>query len=204
MQAGKHDKIRASWALQFRNKAHLKFFIGRETFELGGVSRSVSTTADNSYVGKADEVIVEAPDSAMGDVKKVRRICGFISSKVISHVLIVDVNSVVNVNAALSTPYESFDYLGTFDNWGDIGPRAFMKPNGETETIERCFDFAKGEHGVFLSRRAALEVADTPLRLGSFISGSNWDLWIGQVIGPLVGEEHFLTMPVEPVAEKTN
>ena len=202
MQAGKHDAARAAWGYQLRGRVHLKFFLGRATEELGGVQRSVVPSVENSYIAKSDEVIVEAPDGPNGDVKKVRQICGFIGSKNISHILIVNVNSILDVNAALAVPFGAFDYAGTFDNWGDVGPRAFMGPKGDLETIERCYDFAKGEHGVFLSRRAALEIVDTPLHPSLYIAGNNWDVWIGQVIGPLVGEENFLTMPIEPVAVK--
>ncbi len=202
MQAGKHDTVRATWGYQLRGKAHLKFFLGRETGELGGVQRSVAPSLDNCYIAKSDEVIVEAPDGPTGDVRKIRQICGFIGSKIISHILIVDVNSVLNVNAALSVPFGAFDYAGTFDNWGDVGPRAFVNSKGDVETMERCYDFAKAENGVFLSRRAALEIADTSPRPALYVTGNNWDLWIGQVIGPLVGQESFLTMPIDPVAVK--
>jgi hypothetical protein len=202
MRAGKHDRIRGTWGSEFRGKAHLKFFLGRETQELNGVVRSLVPSDENSYIAKADEIIIDAPDDPQGDVKKARAMCGFISNKVIAHVLLVDVNSVVDVKAALATPYEGFDYVGTFDNWGDIGPRTFLRASGEMQIVDRCFDFAKGEHGVFLSRRAALEVADAPPQPRLYVAGSNWDLWIGQVIGPLVGGESFLTMPVDPVARK--
>lgn len=200
MQAGKHDKIRGTWGNALRNKAYLKFFLGRETGELGGVQRSVSPSEENCYIAKNDEMIIEAPDGPTGDVRKVRQICGFIGSKNITHILLLDVNSNLNVDAALAVPFGAFDYAGTFDNWGDIGPRAFVNSKGEIETIERCYDFAKGEHGVFLSRRAALEIADTPPRPALYVTGNNWDLWVGQVIGPLVGQESFLTIPIEPVA----
>lgn len=202
LQAGKHDALRSAWGYNLHGKAHLKFFLGRETGELGGVQRSVAPSLENCYIAKSDEVIVEAPDGPTGDVRKVRQICGFIGSKNITHVLIVDVNSTLDVNAALAVPFGAFDYAGTFDNWGDVGPRAFVNAKGEVEAIERCYDFAKGENGVFLSRRATLEIADTPPRPALYVTGNNWDLWIGQVIGPLVGQESFLTMSIDPVAVK--
>ena len=204
MQAGAHDRVRGTWGAQFRGKAHVKFFLGRDTETLGGVSKSLTPGLENSYITSNDEVIVECFDGPQGDVKKVRRMCGFISSKALSHILIVDVNSLVDPEAVLSAPYGAFDYAGTFDNWGDIGPREFVSAKGETVVIPRCYDFAKAEHGVILSRKAALEIAVTPPHPAFYVNGQNWDVWIGQVVGSLIAEESFLTLPIDPLARRIN
>ncbi len=203
---GTHDMIRSTWGQQLRGKAFVRFFMGRQTMELGGTVWSLPTSGDvgiatkNSYVPKSDEVVLDCPDEVSQLVKKTRGICGYAMGKSISHVLLVNAHVNVGVKEILSAPYQIADYAGYFGKYfGTVEPRSFW--NGTiNEEIEHCYGWAQSDGGIFLSRKAMAVIADTAPRSNLYVNGKNDDVWIGNVLGPLVTQGELLAMPTEPVA----
>lgn len=177
MKNGRHDAIRASWGRSLQGQAHVKFFMGRE---ITSYDRSVSSTPRNSYNPKSDEVILDCREGA---VYKTRAICQYIISKAVDHVLIVNNTAIVYPDKILSSNYRVADYAGTFEeNWAETGSR---------------YSWAKGNSGYFLSRRAAMEVAETSPRAALYGDSKNDDMWVGQVLGPICSTGEFISTPLD-------
>src|SRR6267378_865776 len=186
LKAGRHDHVRATWGQQFRGKALVKFFISRQTRQ-EGIFNILPNSEANSYTPKSDEHILDCLDDRKSMVKKVRGICQYTMDKVCSHVLIVDVKHIVDVQAALSAPYEFADYAGDFGNnypGGAPEPVTFYGELGEPVVMEQCYPWARSEAGYYLSRRATMEIAGHTPSAAKYVVGSNDDVWVGQVLGP--------------------
>lgn len=204
LENGTHAMIRATWAQQFRGLAHVRFFLGRPTQSLGGMVKSLPASEDlvattrNSYVPANDEVVLDCQDYSM--VKKTRGICGYAMGKNITHVLLVNAHTNVGVKQTLRAPFEIADYAGDFgDTFGTLQSRAFW--NGEqNEEIRECYGWAKADSGIFLSRKAMAEIAETSPKLSLCVTDQNDDVWIGNVLGPEVQRGNLLAMPTEAVA----
>jgi len=190
LDRGCHDAIRGTWGQAFRGKAIVKFFVGAETD--GKTSRNY----------KSDEFVVDAPDGYNGLVFKTRAICQYMIGKNLDNVLLVDTDCCVYPKKVFNAGYEMVDYTGRFNGeFGGVGPRDVVGKAGNTETIDRCYSWASGA-GYFLSRRAAFEIAETFPREQDYIAGSYEDLWVGQVLGPLVAKGELISLPLaEPVAK---
>lgn len=188
---GAHDLIRATWGQALRGKAILKFFVSQET------------DGRSAHLYKSDEIAVDAPDHKDAAVFMARAICQYVMSKNIDHVLVVDSTSCVFPNRIWIQNYEVADYAGDFDNWGDVGPQSFVGPGGAVEVMERCYSWAKNP-GYFLSRNAAFELADLFPKVTKYVLGSNDDVWVGQILGPMAARGEIISMPMEkPVAVTT-
>lgn len=188
---GVHDLIRGTWGQALRSKAVLKFFVAAET------------DGRSAHLYKSDEVAVDAPDHKEAAVFLTRAICQYVMSKNIDHVLVVDSTSCVFPNRIWIQHYEVADYAGDFDNWGDCGPQNFVGRGGGIEVMERCYSWAKNP-GYFLSRNAAFEIANLFPKDSKYILGSNDDVWVGQILGPLAARGDIISMPLEkPVAVTT-
>jgi hypothetical protein len=203
---GTHNMVRGTWAQKLRGYAFVRFFMGRKTQELGGAVSSLPGSGDisivtrNSYVPTSDEVILDCEDGPESLVKKTRAICGYAMGKGLSHVLLVNAHTNVGVKEVLNAPYQAADYAGYFgERFGVQEPQAFWNGQG-TEVIERCYGWAAGDSGIFLSRKAAGILADTHPRSSLYIDGKNDDVWIGNVLGPLVMDGELVALPTDPVA----
>jgi Galactosyltransferase len=185
MDAGAHDAIRATWGQALRDKAHVKFFVGKET----------DGRTHRNY--KGDEVVVDSPDHYEGLVWKTRAICQYVVGKAIDHVLMVDTDCCVSPKKLEKAHYAVADYAGIFNGgWGIVGPREVMGLNGVPEVIEKCYSWASGA-GYFLSRRAAFEIADASPKASKYIIGSYEDLWVGQVLGPLCASGEMFSIQLD-------
>ena len=191
MELGAHDAIRATWGQALRGKVPVKFFLGRDT----PLDRTFQNNDPrNSYIPKSDEVIVDAPDTYEGLAFKTRAICGYVASKNISHVLMVDTDTCVFPKRLLTSGYEQFDYAGRWNGemGAPAGPRDVRIAANALATMPYCYSWCSGG-GYLLSSDAVREVADKypqPMQTGGF--AGNEDLWVGQILGPLV-EKGLLT-----------
>jgi Galactosyltransferase len=199
MEAGAHDAIRGTWGQALRGQAQVKFFMGRSSSEIGGMSKSLQPTAQNSYNPKSDEVILECPDDYNSLVWKTRAICKWFVDKAASHILLVDSDCLVYPDGLWKSGFEKVDYMGRFNGgFGNIGPREMPGPGGGNVLIHDCYSWASGA-GYFLSKAAATVIAEkTPIQ-SRYIVGAYEDFWVGQILGPLVQTGHLLS---EPIATK--
>lgn len=196
MEAGVHDVIRATqWYQATRGKATIKFFIGQQT---DGMEGRVIVGSRKSYNYKSDELSLDVADYAAGAVFKTRAIAQYAVSKNIDHVLMVNTQSDVLPEKVWASHYKVADYSGIFDGgWGQVGPREIGG-----HVMERCYSWASGRAGYFLSRRAAFEIADASVRVEQYILGSQDDLWVGQILGPICASGDLFSIQLdEPVCE---
>jgi len=148
-----------------------------------------NTDPRNSYSPKTDEVILDCPDDYEGLIFKTRAICGYVAGKNISHALFVDTDTCVFVKKFLALNFDRIDYMGRFNGeFGAVGPREVRGPGGTTSFIPQCYSWASGA-GYLLSSQAARTLADKypqPSAVGGY--GGNEDVWVGQMLGPLVAK----------------
>lgn len=166
---GAHEVIRSTWGQQFRNHADVRFFVGK-----GEDSRDHLTL-------KSDEVMLGCDDSFMGLPWKVHDICKWAVSKVFTHIFLCDTDTYVKPLQLMTSNFARYDYQGYFKRPLDNGPSDYsdVDPRGITHHYQRCFPWASGGRGYFLSRQGFCEIAE------SFPNQNEWaeDLWVGQVIG---------------------
>lgn len=190
LQTGTHDYIRSGWAQPFRGRAIVKFFLGRSTSEIGGVSRSVAVNNDNSYSPKSDEVILHCPDDLDTRVWKTRSIAKWFVDKAASHILIVDAATAVSP-ILLNTNFDTADYAGKFN--GDIGVPGPKEIAGQV--VEQCYPWA--EPGFILSKKAAIILSDSTPRQSKYIHAAFDDYWVGQILGPLTQRSELMSKDLE-------
>lgn len=139
----------------------------------------------------SDEIQVSCPAGPAGFPYKVREICKWANGKQIDNLFICRA-SAFGDGGSIAEPVDLFDFLNS--NFGFDYAGRFNKPLGKTfqchtvgadeqpERYERCYPWADGQFGYFLSRKAYREIADNhPF---STID----DLWVGQVLGALAAE----------------
>ncbi|SRR5258708_6396587 len=197
MESGVHDEVRATqWYQAMRGKAVVKFFIGQQT---DGMEGRVVIGSRKSYNYKSDELALDVADHAAGAVFKTRAIAQYAVGKNIDHVLMVNTQSDVLPERVWASHYKVADYSGIFDGgWGQMGPRDISG-----HVMERCYSWAIGSTGYFLSRRAAYEIADAAVRVEQYIVGSRDDLWVGQILGPICASGDLFSIQLdEPVCEE--
>lgn len=198
MEAGAHDLIRGTWGQALRGKAQVKFFLGRPTMEIGGQTKSVHPTAQNSYNPKSDEVIVDCPDDIDSLVWKTRAICKWMVDKMATHVLITDPQCVVKPSALWASNFQIADYAGTFNGEPvTFGPRTLQGPSGSDVLIHDCFTWATDSY--ILSKKAASVIAEkVPIQM-RYIRGSYDDFWVGQILGPSAQKGELLALALDEV-----
>lgn len=185
LDRGCHATIRETWGAAFKGLAHVKFFVGAET------------DGRTARIYKSDEVVLDVPDHYEGLVFKTRGIAQYMLGKNIDHALLVDTDCCVFPEKVFKSGFQVADYAGIFNGgWGNVGPREINGKNGTTEMIERCHSWATGA-GYFISRAAAFELADVFPNEGKYIVGSNEDLWVGQILGPIAAQGHLFSMQLE-------
>lgn len=161
---GDHDLIRSTWGKDARALGvDVKFFVG---------------SSFSKY--ESDEVHLKCEDDYNSLPFKTREICKWASGKLIDHVFLCDTDTFLIPRLMPKTGY---DYAGKITK--PIGkPFAYthVTREGQQEIHPRCFPWASGGYGYFLSRRAATAVAyEYPTSVCE-------DLWVGQVVGKLAAE----------------
>lgn len=156
---------------------------------LGIDVRFFMASIDNVTVNyQSDETALRCVDDYNALPFKTREICRWARGKAVDYVLLVDTDTYVNVK---NIPMEivGYDYAGKIDR--PIGkPFRYETVDRQEnkEVIQRCYPWASGGWGYFLSKKALESVA--------FDYPSSWaeDLWVGQVIGAeeAEGQMHIL------------
>jgi Galactosyltransferase len=169
LQRGDHHAIRNTWGKSAAHEGILvRFFIGKQ---------------DVMPKLLPDEVMLDCGDEYIDLPFKTREICKWASSKTANYIFLCDTDTYISIPLFLNSKFEKEDYLGEM-------PYPVMKvhsryktdpgPDGKVEHRDRCYTWASGGVGYFLSRRAAMAVANE--------YPDSWaeDLWVGQVILPKV------------------
>jgi len=171
LERGDHHTIRQTWGKDAKAAGiDVRFFVGASDLK-------------NRY--EPDEVAVNADDDYRHLPFKTREICKWASAKVLNHVFLCDTDTYVSIKYLLTCHYEQYDYMGMMPR--PIG-KTFQYSDDDCEGVrqhwDRCYTWASGGVGYFLSKKALTEVA--------YAFPNIWaeDMWVGQVLGPLqaIGE----------------
>ena len=169
-ERGDHDAIRSTWGGNAKAMGvEVKFFIGGNEIKQH----------------QADEVYLGGPDDYHNLPTKTRKICAWATGKVCDYIFLCDTDTFVNVPKLLATPFAQADYAGKISKpIGTTFRYNAVDRDGNGEVHERCYPWASGGYGYFLSRKAFHEV------MYAFPDSWAEDLWVGQVMGGLaaVGE----------------
>jgi hypothetical protein len=172
-KAGFHDAIRGTWGKDLGTNVNLRFFMG------------ANPDPRESTGFKSDEVVLDCPDDYMSLPFKTREICAWQHSRMINYTYLCDNDTIVRAKPLLALPYQQYDYSGHFGNEQALDQTFnYQDAHG---VFPECFPWASGGWGYFLSKDAALEVAEA-------FPTHSWaeDMYVGNVIGPQV-QKGFLT-----------
>ena len=164
---GFHDPIRLTWGSQLPPEVDLRFFMGQ-------TDRAVVFYRD-------DEVLVNAGDDYHSLPQKTVAILNWFLGRDYPCIFLADTDSYVLAKKILFCGFENHDYMGVNTwPWGET--RAYDAPNrdGVNFHVPKCYGWASGGFGYFLSRKAAeFVVKETPQIWAE-------DMFVGQVLGPLI------------------
>ena len=153
---GCHQIIRETWGKDIQ----VRFFMGGET-------------TDALLV---DETTLDCPDDHEGLPHKTRAMCQWLKNKT-DYAFFCDNDSFLVPRRLLACGYEKYDYSGKIDVLGKPGqPVKYTDCRGIV--IPKCYPFASGGYGYFLSKKAMeLVASQTP---------TTWaeDMFVAQVTGP--------------------
>jgi hypothetical protein len=164
LERGDHNVIRSTWGKDAKTLGiDVKFFVG-----------------SNCSKYESDEVHLKCDDSYDALPYKTREICKWASGKLIDYIFLCDTDTFVIPKLLLESGFETADFAGRFN--GNISkPFRYeaVDRNGVAEVHERCYPWASGGLGYFLSKKAFTEIA--------FEHPTSWaeDLWVGDVLGKL-------------------
>ena len=160
LDKGCHDVIRTTWGKDFRGLADVRFFVGAEF---------------KKY--QSDEIHLNCRDDYNSLPWKTRAICQWAVGKAIDYLFLCDVDTFLLPRKLLTCGFENYDYAGKIDRLGETFPYEATNRDGVREFYPRCYSWASGGYGYFLSRKAFTVIADT------LPKGWAEDLWVGQVLG---------------------
>ena len=167
LERGDHDIIRGTW--------------GKDAKALGIDVRFFVGASANRY--QADETHLKCPDDYDSLPYKTREICRWTNGKMVDHIFLCDTDTFLIPKKLLASGFEQFDYAGKIDKpLGAPFKYESVTRDGRKEFHPRCYPWASGGFGYFLSRKAFTEIA--------FSHPDTWaeDLWVGQVLGPMIAE----------------
>lgn len=169
--AGHHDAIRETWGKDFEGLADVRFFTGS-----GG-----------PFTLK-DETRLDVNDDYDSLPFKARAICDWMLGTVwtmnipYTHVFLCDNDTFVKPSLLMASGFEKYDYSGLFNIGEPRSGRTFPYIDEKNNVIDKCYPWASGGYGYFLSQKAATEVAMSyPLSWAE-------DLSVGMILGPLVAK----------------
>ena len=125
-----------------------------------------------------DETALACPDDYHGLPEKTRCIAQWVVAKVYNHVFLCDTDTFLIPSRLLKSGYEPYDYAGKIDRpLNETFPYTAVDRDGGQHTYQRCYPWASGGYGYFLSRKAVGIVAET--------KPTSWaeDLSVGQMMG---------------------
>lgn len=179
LKRGDHDVIRATWGRE------AKAWGINVTFFVGGQDYAPKHHGDEVYLGVADDYN-SLP-------MKTRKICQWASAKVFDYIFMADTDTYIDIPKLLQTGFEHADYAGKISKpVGKTFRYEAIDREGNVEVHDKCYPWASGGYGYFLSRKAVFEVSN--------VFPNSWaeDLWVGQVMGGLaaVGEITIKDLPI--------
>ena len=166
---GFHDPIRKTWGSQLPPNVDLRFFVG-----------SPSLVRATECLQR-DEICLQVGDDYHSLPWKTKAILGWFLGRDYEYIFLCDTDSYVMLPKLITCGFENYDYMGVNTwPWGET--RAYDAPNrdGVVTHLPKCYGWASGGFGYFLSRKAAEFVAkETPQIWAE-------DMFVGQVLGPLI------------------
>jgi hypothetical protein len=167
LDKGYHTVIRSTWGRDAKALGiDVKFFVAAEHRK-----------------HESDEIHLNCKDDYNSLPYKTKEICKWANGKMIDHLFLCDVDTFVVPKKLKECEFERYDYVGKIDKTPGVPFQYTAKSReGEVENYQRCYPWASGGYGYFLSRKAFGIVA--------FEHPTSWaeDLWVGQVLGPLIAE----------------
>lgn len=167
---GYHDIIRKTWGRDVVG-ADVLYFMGRD----GG-----DCSVKDFQYHKEDEVkLYHALDDYDSLPYKTKEILRFSLAIGYDFTFLCDTDTFVIPSRLLSCGYERYDISGRFGQTPELGT-TFRYNDGRGNVIDPCHPWPSGGVGYFLSRAAAEVISD--------LTPTSWaeDLWVGQVMGPLI------------------
>lgn len=140
MLRGSHDAIRNTWGLHLKD-ADLRFFMG-----------------DGESFGPCqdDEIYLRCPDDYMSLPLKTKAILKWFLDTQHSHIFLCDTDTFVIPHKLMSCGYEGADYAGKISRLiGVPFPYTAIDRDGKKHFYPRCYPWASGGYGYFLSRHGA-------------------------------------------------
>lgn len=180
LERGDHHIIRSTWGKDAKALGiDVRFFVGA----------SQHPTKMINY--QSDETSLKCPDDYDGLPYKTREICRWANGKAVDYIFLADNDTFLVPRKMLACGFEKYDYVGKIDRDPQV-PFPYEASSRERYLkLDKCYPWASGGFGYFLSRKAFQEVAfDTP---------TTWaeDLWVAQSLGSLtaMGEIKVLSTP---------
>jgi len=177
---GDHNVIRSTWGKDAKALGiDVRFFVGADA---------------KSY--QSDEVHIKCGDDYNALPYKTREICRWANGKMVDYIFLCDNDTFLRIDTMMAwlqkIQFGKYDYA---EKISEPVNRPFKYQHtgreGQMEYHERCYPWASGGFGYFLSRKAFQEIAfETPISQCE-------DLWVGQVLGKLAaqGEISILSTP---------
>jgi hypothetical protein len=166
---GCNQAVRDTWGKDLPPCCDLKFFVGNGDSKL-----------------LPDEVRIYCPDDFYHLPDKMRGILNwFLGRPEYDYIFLFDTDTYVIVNRWMRTRFWRHDYTGFFTPNHDIGRQYESMTDNRGQKISPFYAYAS-THACGLSRKAARPIVQiNPI--------SSWydDVWIGQVLGPLIGPYDF-------------
>lgn len=131
----------------------------------------------SSTIRMGDELYITAKDDYLSLPNKTHGLLTWALNEGYDNIFKCDTDTYVKVNRILSSNFSDYDYIGYFN--GEVG-----KPN---VIYNKCYAWASGGSGYWLSRRAAEYIVSNPPDHKSICPQLNFpceDLWVGQLLGP--------------------
>lgn len=167
-QRGAHQAVRETWGSLLPENATLRFFIGIDPLRF----------LDAPMTCEEDEIYLACPDDYQSLPYKTKAICEWVGKQDFDYVYLCDTDTFVVPKLLLEAGFEGYDYAGKITRTLGV-PFTYVATDreGKKWPIPRCYGWASGGIGYFLSKAAAELVAKE--------EPTSWaeDLWIGQVAG---------------------
>jgi hypothetical protein len=163
---GCHQIIRETWGLNTL-LADLYFFVGRD---------------GACPMHKSDEIhLLNTPDDYDGLPRKTQSILIWSLREGYDYTFLCDVDTFLIPSKLMKTDFQKFDYSGRIGIEHKLGV-PFRYKDGRGQIRPKCYAWASGGFGYFLSRKAAEHVVN------AVIDPKEWaeDVFVGDVLGPKI------------------